>query len=136
MARYSKIDGDYILAVTDGGEIKLDVGPNASGGTVRITGDLVVEGETTTIETTELKIEDRIITLNQTTAAIAAVPGRVAGLEVYRGSSDEVYFVFDEDVENGLSIDKPIVEESILTNAFYITQTIVIALYLVSLTIL
>lgn len=101
MARYSKIDGDYILAVTDGGEIKLDVGPNASGGTVRITGDLVVEGETTTIETTELKIEDRIITLNQTTAAIAAVPGRVAGLEVYRGSSDEVYFVFDEDVENG-----------------------------------
>ena len=101
MARYSKIDGDYILAVTDGGEIKLDVGPNASGGTVRITGDLVVEGETTTIETTELKIEDRIIKLNQTTAAIAAVPGRVAGLEVYRGSSDEVYFVFDEDVENG-----------------------------------
>ena len=45
MARYSKIDGDYILAVTDGGEIKLDVGPNSSGGTVRITGDLVVEGE-------------------------------------------------------------------------------------------
>ncbi len=101
MARYSKIDGDYILAVTDGGEIKLDVGPNSSGGTVRITGDLVVEGETTTIETTELRVEDRIITLNQTSAAIAAVPGRVAGLEVYRGSSDEVYFVFDEDVENG-----------------------------------
>ena len=63
MARYSKIDGDYILAVTDGGEIKLDVGPNSSGGTVRITGDLVVEGETTTIETSEMKIEDRIITL-------------------------------------------------------------------------
>jgi len=101
MARYSKIDGNYVLAVTDGGEIKLDVGPNASGGTVRITGDLVVEGETTTIETTELKVEDRIITLNQTSAAIAAVPGRVAGLEVYRGSADEVYFVFDEDVENG-----------------------------------
>ena len=101
MARYSKIDGDYILAVTDGGEIKLDVGPNSSGGTVRITSDLVVEGETTTIETTELRVEDRIITLNQTSAAIAAVPGRVAGLEVYRGSSDEVYFVFDEDVENG-----------------------------------
>ena len=101
MARYSKIDGDYILAVTDGGEIKLDVGPNSSGGTVRITGDLVVEGETTTIQTSEMKIEDRIITLNQTSAAISSVPGRVAGLEVYRGSADEVYFVFDEDVENG-----------------------------------
>jgi hypothetical protein len=101
MARYSKIDGNYVLAVTDGGEIKLDVGPNSGGGIVRITGDLVVEGDTTTVSTAELQIEDRIITLNKTASAISAVPGRVAGLEVYRGSSDEVYFVFDEDVENG-----------------------------------
>ena len=43
MARYSKIDGNYVLAVTDGGEIKLDVGPNSGGGIVRITGDLVVD---------------------------------------------------------------------------------------------
>ena len=101
MSRYTNIDGNYTVSVTDGGTITLDVGPNSSGGQVIVTGDLVIQGETFEIETTELQIEDRIITLNRVTGVINAVPGRVAGIEIYRGTSDEVYWVFDEDVENG-----------------------------------
>ena len=76
-------DGDYTLKVQSGGEIRLDTG--VSEGTVRITGDLIVEGDQTTINTQELDVEDSIIRVNKndTTPGGVASPG--AGIEFYNG---------------------------------------------------
>lgn len=99
MSKYLNIDGDYKISVTDNGTITLDTGSNQ--GTVVITGDLVVQGEQTTVSTSELTIEDRIITLNNggdANGEIAPDNGQqVSGIEINRGLSD-VYWVFDENI--------------------------------------
>jgi hypothetical protein len=100
MSKYLNIDGDYKLNVTDGGTITLDTGTDA--GTVVVTGDLEVQGTTTTVDTSTLLIEDRVITLNRngfdTSGKVSDVGGqRVSGLEIDRGSSD-AYWVFDENI--------------------------------------
>jgi hypothetical protein len=100
MAKYLNIDGDYKLSVTSGGTITLNTG--ASTGTVVITGDLEVQGTTTTVDTATLVIEDRIITINRNgfdvSGKVSDVGGqRVAGIEVDRGTSD-AYWVFDDNI--------------------------------------
>jgi hypothetical protein len=100
MAKYLNIDGDYKLSVTSGGTITLNTG--SSVGTVIITGDLEVQGTTTTIDTATLVIEDRVITINRNgfdvSGKVSDVGGqRVAGIEVDRGSSD-AYWVFDDNI--------------------------------------
>ena len=45
-------DGDYTIKVQSGGKITLDTG--GSTGSVEITGDLIVQGDQTTINTQEL----------------------------------------------------------------------------------
>ena len=100
MAKYLRIDGDYKLSVTSGGVITLNTG--ASVGKVVITGDLEVQGTTTTIDTATLTIEDRVITINRNgfdvSGKVSEVGGqRVAGIEVDRGASD-AYWVFDDNI--------------------------------------
>lgn len=102
MSRVLRIgSSDYKVVVNDGGTITLDVG-DAPGGVV-ITGNLTVQGETTTINTTETNIEDKIITLNvgdNSPSGISTTPpGRISGFEVNRGTNDNypaVRLVFDE----------------------------------------
>jgi hypothetical protein len=55
-------------------------------GSVTVNGDLNVVGNTTTLETANLVIEDNIITLNST----ATSPALDAGIEVNRGSGNSV----------------------------------------------
>lgn len=76
-------NGDYTLKVQQGGNIRLDTGVSA--GTVTITGDLIVEGDTTKLDVTELVVEDRIIRVNNndTTPSGVASPG--TGIEFYNG---------------------------------------------------
>jgi hypothetical protein len=100
MAKYLNIDGDYKLSVTSSGTITLNTG--VSVGKVVITGDLEVQGTTTTIDTATLVIEDRIITINRNgfdvLGKVSDVGGqRVAGIEVDRGTSD-AYWVFDDNI--------------------------------------
>jgi len=100
MSKYLNVDGDYKLNVTDGGTITLDTG--ADQGRVVVTGDLEVQGTTTTIDTSTLLIEDRIITINRNgfdqSGNISDIGGqRVAGIEVDRGNSD-AYWVFDDNI--------------------------------------
>ena len=106
MSKYLNIDGNYKVSVTDNGTITLDTGSGI--GTVIVTGDLVVQGETTTINTSQLTIEDRIITLNVNGASggqIAPDGGQqVSGIEINRGASD-AYWVFDENI--GTESDGP-----------------------------
>ena len=54
---------DYKIAVRDSGTITLDTGTET--GTVIVTGDLQVQGNTTTIDTVNLEIEDNVLVLNK-----------------------------------------------------------------------
>ena len=97
-------DNDYKIAVVDGGTITLDTGVDA--GTVIITGNLQVDGTQTTVNSTDLQIDDNIIVLSSQSddsTQIAGVPqaapinGR-AGIEIDRGSLINARWVYDENV--------------------------------------
>lgn len=62
---------------------------------VIIPGDLTVQGETTSVETTNTEIKDRIITLNKGESG-AGVTLNTAGLEIDRGSLDNVLIQWNE----------------------------------------
>jgi hypothetical protein len=99
---------NYKVAVNNGGTITLDVG--TSPGKVVVTGDLIVQGETTSINTTQITIEDQILILNKGFDAngnaldfAAGIEdngsGRVSGIEINRGSNPSyppARMVFDE----------------------------------------
>lgn len=98
MARVIQIgDTTYKVKVNTGGAIVLDTGVNV--GEVIVTGNLRVEGNTTTVNTTNLEIEDNIILLNkgETGAGITDTPNR-SGIEIDRGTLTRAQFVFDENV--------------------------------------
>jgi len=103
MSRVLKVSqSNYRLQTASGGTITLDTGTDV--GTVIVTGDLVVQGETTTINTTNLAIEDNIIVLNknQTGAGItlaSPISGR-SGVEIGRGNRPAGQFLFDENVNH------------------------------------
>lgn len=100
-------DTDYKVTVETGGTIVLDTGVNTPieppgwiGGVI-ITGDLRVLGNTTTVETTNLAIEDNIILLNKGETGLGVSEGS-AGIQIQRSeNSDSLVFpdaqiLFDE----------------------------------------
>ena len=96
--------GDYKITVQDGGTIRLDTGLAA--GEVIVSGDLTVLGETTTVNTTELTVEDNIITVNSLATAVPQ-----AGIEVAQnGSAVLQRFVFDNSLTGLRSPTIPTVE--------------------------
>ena len=82
MGQFFRVNGDYNIKVKDGGTIKLDTG--ASGDTI-ITGNLTVQGDLTSVSTTNLEIEDRIITLNDGETG-PGVSLTYSGIEIDRGT--------------------------------------------------
>lgn len=98
----------YRVFVTPGGIIELDTG--SLSGEVRITGDLIVQGETTTIKTTNMEVEDNIIRLNRGgyTDDIIGITDIVSGIEIIRGPTTDLeisnpenaQFLFDESVSH------------------------------------
>ena len=82
MGQFFQVNGDYNIKVKDGGTIKLDTGP--SGDTI-VTGNLTVSGDITAVSSSQLEIEDRIITVNKGEAG-PGVTLTYAGLEVDRGT--------------------------------------------------
>lgn len=98
MAKILRVsDNLYKLKVADQGNIVFDTG--AGVGLVRITGDLLVEGTTTTVESTTTTITDPIITLNngETGQGITLVQ---SGLEIDRGTLPFARILFDEDTSH------------------------------------
>jgi hypothetical protein len=101
---------NYKVTVNNGGTITLDVGN--SPGQVVITGNLVVQGETTSINTSQITIEDQILVLNKGFDANGNAldfpagiedngTGRVSGIEINRGSNPSyppARIVFDEEI--------------------------------------
>jgi hypothetical protein len=112
MSRILKVSqSNYRIQTGYNGTITLDTGPDA--GTTYITGDLVVQGNTTSVNTSQLFIEDRLITLNKgggNANPLAVYPdwGIVAdaqtnkrsGIEIDRGAhpNGNALLVFDEKV--------------------------------------
>lgn len=101
MGQFVRVNGDYNIRAGDGAKIVLDTGPAISGGSVRVTGNLVVEGDTFNISTTNLTIEDNIINLN-TGEVGPGVTLVYSGIEVDRGDTssaspqNNASFLYDE----------------------------------------
>jgi hypothetical protein len=64
-------------------------------GNVTISGDLIVNGSTSTINSTDLAIEDNEIILNKGETGSGVSKGE-AGIEIDRGTSDNAKFIWDE----------------------------------------
>ena len=95
MGQFLRVNGDYNIKAEEGSRITLDTGAPTSGGEVRITGNLVVEGETLTVAVTDLAVEDNIIILNKGEVG-AGVTLNYAGIQIARGSEPDVALLFDD----------------------------------------
>ncbi len=120
MGQFFQVNGDYNIKTSEGATIKLDTGPGV--GEVRVTGNLVVEGDTLTVAAENLQVEDNIITVNYGETG-AGVTLRYSGIEVDRGSLDNVSLLFDENddtwniVEGSGYANSSLRLRKILTNA-------------------
>lgn len=92
--------GDYRLNVQSGGTITLNTGSQT--GTVVVTGDLLVSGNTTTVESETMTVKDNIITINsgEAGAGVNAVLNYQAGIAIDRGSLPDTFILFDEQVNH------------------------------------
>lgn len=116
MSKFLKIpNGDYKIAVQPGGTITLDTGLES--GQVVITGDLIVEGETTTVNTANLLLEDNIILLNkgETSAGISL---GTSGIQIDRGTLPDAQILFDETIPYTVPTDIPDIGGTSVTGAF------------------
>jgi hypothetical protein len=94
MSKILKVsESDYRLKVVSGGNITLDTGANT--GVVTITGSLVVQGDYTTVNVSDLQIEDNTILLNKGETGVGVTEG-TAGIQIDRGSLNDSRFVWDE----------------------------------------
>ena len=84
---------DYIIKVTPGGTITLDTGPVQ--GNVVFTGNITVGGSQTIVNSTNLDVQDNIITVNYGEAGSGITLG-TAGLRIDRGTASDGAFVWDE----------------------------------------
>jgi len=101
MGQFLQVNGDYNIKSAEGGKITFDTGPAASGGQVLITGNLVVQGTQTTVEATNLDVNDNIITLNAGETG-AGVTLTYSGIEIDRGTLPNASFVYDETTDTWL----------------------------------
>jgi hypothetical protein len=100
--RYSNSDL-YKLIIKEGGEIVFDVG---NSGKITINGDLDVLGDTTTIGSSELIVEDNTITVNNGETG-SGITLNTAGLIIDRGTQNNAWLFFDErlnTIRNGSTI--------------------------------
>ena len=93
MGQFVQTNGDYNIKTSEGGTIKLDTGPGV--GTVRVTGNLLVEGDTLTVSAENLNVNDNVITLNYGETG-AGVTLRYSGIQIERGSETSAALIFDE----------------------------------------
>ena len=93
-------DANYRVKVQSGGKIFLDTGTNT--GDVIITGNLTVRGNTTTVDTANMTIEDNIILLNKGETGGSGITETKSGIQIQRSENSEsatfpdAQLVFDE----------------------------------------
>lgn len=105
MSRVLRIPtSDYKIIVGEGNTITLDTtnGKNNGEGKVIITGDLVVRGDTTTVRSTIVQVDDNILILsaNNTADGLPASLDRPysSGIEIERGSLTNARWVYDDSI--------------------------------------
>jgi hypothetical protein len=96
MGQVVQVNGDYTIKTGEERDITLDTGPGV--GNVRVTGNLIVEGDTLTVTAENLNVQDNLIVVNFGETG-AGVTLRYAGLEVDRGSLSNALFVYDDDAD-------------------------------------
>lgn len=100
MGQFLHVNGDYNIKAGDGSRITFDTGPATSGGSVLVTGDLVVQGDTVSVAATNLNVEDNILIVNYYGEDRTSVPSGVilgyAGLEVDRGDLSPSVVIYQE----------------------------------------
>ena len=102
MAQYLQVNGDYNIKTKEGGQITLDTGPGV--GDVRVTGNLVVVGDTLTVSAENLNVKDNIIVLNYGELG-PGVTLTYSGIEIDRGDTTSTpasiqgngLFIYNED---------------------------------------
>ena len=103
MSKYLNVpNGDYKISVQTGGTIYLNTGFET--GTVELSGNLLVRGTTTTVESITTTIKDNIITLNSGETG-AGITLNEAGIEIDRGQLANAFFKYDEDVDGFIAIN-------------------------------
>jgi hypothetical protein len=90
-----RANGDLILDPAPFDSPYTDSSPEA-GGNVYITGNLIVNGSTTTVNSNVVNVGDSIITLNSDEEG---APSQNAGIEVERGSSSNKTLIWDESAD-------------------------------------
>jgi len=84
---------EYKIKIAPGGAFTFDTGDGS--GTLTINGNLNVQGETTTVGSSDLVVSDNTITVNSGESG-AGVSLNTAGLIVDRGTIADAEFLFDE----------------------------------------
>lgn len=90
-------ENNYKVKVQSGGTITLDTG--VAEGIVRVTGNLIVDGEYTTMNVTNMVVEDNVIVLNNGESGSGITEG-TSGVTIDRGTLDNAEFLFDETVSH------------------------------------
>ena len=85
--------GDYRVKVQDGQTITFDTG---SSGSVSLTGNLLVAGTQTTVNTTNIDLVDNVIVLNKGEAG-AGITEKTSGIQMDRGTLPDALLIFDEE---------------------------------------
>lgn len=99
MGQVVQVNGDYAIKTAEGGSIILNTGTNV--GTVTVTGNLIVAGESFTVSASNLDIKDNIIKINDGETG-AGVTLAYAGLQVDRGSLPVASLLYDESADSWL----------------------------------
>jgi hypothetical protein len=82
MGQFLQVNGDYNIKTRESGNIILDTGPGV--GFVRVTGNLLVEGDTLTVSAENLNVNDNLIVLNFGESG-PGVSLDYSGIEIDRG---------------------------------------------------
>ena len=93
MSTHKRVNGDYAIS-TVGASDNVSITTH----TVTITGNLIVAGTQTTVNSVDTDIADRLIVLNKGESG-AGVTGNISGIQLDRGSATDARLVYVESVD-------------------------------------
>jgi hypothetical protein len=95
-------NGNILLGINQGGSPATAITISGSTNAVTIAGDLTVSGTTTTLDTTNLLVEDPLIVVAKN---VSGTPAFDAGIIVERGSSANTGFFWDETADEWAAVN-------------------------------